>query len=115
MNFKSTNHHAIKPKCPLCSYCGDKMNFIASKVKRPVPQGAEDLGIYDATHYWQCQRCNNTSTKFLSKCECGCITIDCLAYEESSPKKKITDNDEGGLYGYLLDHNLHGERAIDNH
>ncbi len=101
MSIETGNHFTIKPKSPVCSYCGSKMNFTVKQVKRNVPQGAKDLGIYDDINCWQCQQCDGTVTKSLSNCECGRVTFDALAWADDS-KKETVDNVEGGLYGLLL-------------
>jgi hypothetical protein len=92
--------------CPTCSYCGDMMNFTSKQVKRRVPSGAKDLGIYDERHFWQCRRCEASSTECLLICKCGQPTIDYSAVPGQSgnrenPSQTIVENHEAGLYGYL--------------
>ena len=99
-------HISIKPKSPLCSYCGDVMNFTSNQVKRPVPPRAKDLGIYDKIYCWKCQRCNGTSTECLFYCKCGNITIDSVCFDypfgREDPKQEIVENNNAGLYGYIV-------------
>ena len=44
-----------------CSYCKTtEMTVISERVKRPVPQGATDLGFYDDAILWKCPQCGQT-------------------------------------------------------
>lgn len=106
---KYPDNVVITPLCPACSYCGDKMNFATTRVKRPVPPGAIDLEIYDEQYYWQCRRCNAILTQCLSWCECGQLTIDYPAFGRAEghreiPPQTIVENHEAGLYGYFCNY-----------
>ena len=55
-----------------CSYCGVPMAPKVFSVKRPVPNGAKDLGISDDTVMWNCARCSNKSNERIQRCHsCG--------------------------------------------
>ncbi len=55
-----------------CDYCGSSMNITTIPVKRIVPKGAKDLGLYDDVISWKCLKCESTKTTGLSKCSKCC-------------------------------------------
>jgi hypothetical protein len=79
-----------------CSYCGSKMKIAKLRVKRPVPQGAKDLGLFDEVVCWQCVQCEQTTTEMIEACKCGSYILSRRnaapppdAYEENAPHFQV--------------------------
>jgi hypothetical protein len=51
--------HGPHPGYP-CHYCGAETTFQQWDARRPVPEGARDLGVTDPAHGWVCEGCGNT-------------------------------------------------------
>ncbi len=51
-----------------CDYCEANMTVTRIKVKRPVPDGAKDLGLLDNVVVWKCSKCDQTKTDGIGKC-----------------------------------------------
>jgi len=95
-----------------CSYCEERMLFTSKKVKRPVPQSAKDLNIYEEVECWECINCKQTSTDFITDCNsCGQKVLN---FEEDGDERTHRDlsstlyasrypQGASGIYGYLRD------------
>jgi hypothetical protein len=104
------NEFNMRPKGLECSYCESAMLFTQRKVKRPVPQGAKDLNIYDEVAYWQCKECGQTSTDFLTTCNtCGSEVVNFIEDPNDNYMRKLSSRiikpryPQGslGIFGYL--------------
>lgn len=66
------NELEIYPKGISCLYCDYPMIFSSRTLKKDVPKGATDLGIYEKIECLQCLECNQTSTELMTTChQCG--------------------------------------------
>ena len=72
-----------------CSYCKTvEMNIITEIVKRPVPNGAKDMGFVDEITVWHCPQCKQTDAEGIETCShCKALTIS--SYAEGAPSMPV--------------------------
>jgi hypothetical protein len=52
------------------------MDLETFQVKRPVPQGAKDLGLMDDAYRWRCPQCSLSDETGIERCSCGVFAVD---------------------------------------
>lgn len=79
-----------------CSYCHSEMIILKDRIKRPIPNGAKDLGLYDELYVWKCSKCDLKEkiqgSGTISLCICGQERIEpyhALCTDSMAVKLKI--------------------------
>ncbi len=74
------------------------MKFAISRVKRPVPPGAIDLGLTEDKYILRCSQCNATYTVFPSDWQ-KCTICNAYLFEISKIRSSVYETEEG--VGYI--------------